>query len=197
MPVNWTEHRFAGGALALDVTNTVVLRGDLARSFDRFEDAYEISRFADAASRFRREELKSDILAVADPHGVKSHIVDMREATDRLFRNGARSGSLATADLPDFLTACAEGLRSAPVAADLAVEARGQAGRIVPLEAAIALSALALLPEAGRIRICQNCCWLFLDRSRNGSRRWCDMAVCGNRQKAKRHYRRRAGKEAL
>ena len=42
-----------------------------------------------------------------------------------------------------------------------------------------------------RLRICPNCNWLFIDRSRNASRLWCDMAVCGNRRKASRHYRRR------
>jgi predicted RNA-binding Zn ribbon-like protein len=63
----------------------------------------------------------------------------------------------------------------------------------VPLEAATAWSALSLLAggELRRLRICGNCGWLFVDRSRNGSRLWCDMAVCGNRQKASRHYRRR------
>ncbi len=37
MAVEWTEHRFAGGALALDTANTVVMRGD-PRGFDRFDD---------------------------------------------------------------------------------------------------------------------------------------------------------------
>jgi predicted RNA-binding Zn ribbon-like protein len=32
------------------------------------------------------------------------------------------------------------------------------------------------------------CAWLFVDTSRNGSRRWCAMGVCGNRAKARRHY---------
>jgi len=35
-----------------------------------------------------------------------------------------------------------------------------------------------------------DCAWLFLDESRNRSRRWCDMKVCGNRQKARLHYHR-------
>lgn len=34
------------------------------------------------------------------------------------------------------------------------------------------------------------CSWLFLDTSRNHSRRWCDMKACGNRAKAHRHYHR-------
>jgi predicted RNA-binding Zn ribbon-like protein len=43
------------------------------------------------------------------------------------------------------------------------------------------------------IRECEaeNCAWLFIDRSKNRSRRWCDMKVCGNREKAKRFYRRK------
>jgi len=35
-----------------------------------------------------------------------------------------------------------------------------------------------------------DCTWLFADKSRNRSRRWCDMAECGNRSKARRFYRR-------
>jgi predicted RNA-binding Zn ribbon-like protein len=35
-----------------------------------------------------------------------------------------------------------------------------------------------------------DCRWLWVDRTRNQSRRWCDMAVCGNRVKARRHYQR-------
>ena len=32
------------------------------------------------------------------------------------------------------------------------------------------------------------CLWLFVDASKSGTRRWCDMASCGNRAKARRHY---------
>ena len=43
-----------------------------------------------------------------------------------------------------------------------------------------------------RIRICANdtCRWIFFDESRAGRRRWCDMATCGNRAKARRHRER-------
>jgi predicted RNA-binding Zn ribbon-like protein len=46
------------------------------------------------------------------------------------------------------------------------------------------------------LRLCaaDTCAWLFLDTSRNGSRRWCSMRTCGNRAKARRHHARvRAG----
>jgi len=43
-----------------------------------------------------------------------------------------------------------------------------------------------------RFRVCENdtCRWAFYDRSRPGTRRWCEMASCGNRMKAARHRAR-------
>ena len=51
--------------------------------------------------------------------------------------------------------------------------------------------------ELGRLRECggHGCGWLFIDRSRNGTRRWCEMEVCGNRAKARRHHARRRAAE--
>lgn len=42
--------------------------------------------------------------------------------------------------------------------------------------------------EVHRVRACDNseCRWLFLDTSKNHTRRWCDMKICGNRMKARR-----------
>jgi predicted RNA-binding Zn ribbon-like protein len=58
----------------------------------------------------------------------------------------------------------------------------------------IAQAAAELLTsdELRLVRFCEapDCEWLFLDHSRNGSRRWCDMTTCGNRAKARRHYQR-------
>jgi predicted RNA-binding Zn ribbon-like protein len=44
-----------------------------------------------------------------------------------------------------------------------------------------------------RTRVCagDRCGWLFIDRSKGGRRRWCDMATCGNTAKSRRHYRRK------
>ncbi|MBN8735546.1 MAG: CGNR zinc finger domain-containing protein [Xanthomonadales bacterium] len=46
--------------------------------------------------------------------------------------------------------------------------------------------------DVDRLRVCagDNCGWVFLDTSRGGRRRWCDMATCGNVAKARRHYSR-------
>ncbi|HEY8166385.1 MAG TPA: CGNR zinc finger domain-containing protein [Gemmatimonadaceae bacterium] len=58
----------------------------------------------------------------------------------------------------------------------------------------LAWSAAQLLTsqELARLSSCANerCGWLFLDESRNQSRRWCSMEECGSRAKARRYYRR-------
>ena len=56
----------------------------------------------------------------------------------------------------------------------------------------VALSTADLLTSERiqRIRECSGCYWMFVDTSRNGLRRWCDMKTCGNRAKAHRHYER-------
>ncbi|MBL8148058.1 MAG: CGNR zinc finger domain-containing protein [Anaerolineae bacterium] len=55
-------------------------------------------------------------------------------------------------------------------------------------------SAVEVLQSADRadLRVCEghDCDWVFLDTSRNHSRRWCSMQSCGNRAKARRHYHR-------
>jgi predicted RNA-binding Zn ribbon-like protein len=55
-----------------------------------------------------------------------------------------------------------------------------------------AASQLLTSERIGLVRECsgKGCSWLFLDTSRNHSRRWCDMKGCGNRAKAHRHYQR-------
>ncbi len=179
MTFAWTQHRFSGGALALDVANSVILRFDAGRRIDRYADPVAMSGFAAAANRFSAErELFGPLEPVA--HENRDAFLDLREATDRYFRATVLDASTGE-DLADLLDAASVILRRHP-----AKTAR------TPLDAATARSALALATfnEPERLKICPNCQWLFLDRSRNRSRTWCDMTVCGNRAKANRHYQR-------
>jgi predicted RNA-binding Zn ribbon-like protein len=54
---------------------------------------------------------------------------------------------------------------------------------------------LMLSDAMARVRACgvDTCRWLFLDTSKNHTRRWCNMKVCGNRMKARRFQARREG----
>lgn len=67
----------------------------------------------------------------------------------------------------------------------------GEGANLDTLTWKIAQSAGNLLTSdfASRIKACpgEGCAWLFVDTSRNGSRRWCEMQICGNRAKVRRH----------
>ncbi len=61
-------------------------------------------------------------------------------------------------------------------------------------EAAVASSVvLSIQGKLARVKLCggDDCRWAFYDSSRNGSRQWCSMEVCGNRQKARTYRSRR------
>ncbi|MFG1814576.1 CGNR zinc finger domain-containing protein [Kribbella sp. NPDC049174] len=51
-------------------------------------------------------------------------------------------------------------------------------------------------PRAGRVKRCAGCPWLFLDQSKNGSRRWCSMEICGTDEKVRLYVSRRAARRA-
>jgi predicted RNA-binding Zn ribbon-like protein len=78
-----------------------------------------------------------------------------------------------------------------PVTAAVHVQLTGDTPRLAAddvVGAVLAAAArLAVLGEWDRIKICpaDDCRWAFFDRSRNHSRTWCSMRVCGNREKAR------------
>lgn len=63
----------------------------------------------------------------------------------------------------------------------------------------VALAAAALLTsaDAARLRLCagSTCGWMFVDRSRNGLRRWCEMETCGTSAKSRRRAARQRSAE--
>ena len=73
-------------------------------------------------------------------------------------------------------------LRGAPT---LRADAAGDLARDIAAAAVTALLRAMARPSWPRFKACrgEDCRWVFLDGSRNTSRRWCDMANCGNRAK--------------
>lgn len=57
-----------------------------------------------------------------------------------------------------------------------------------------AAAELLTSPELSRVKVCAGCPWLFVDQSRNTSRRWCDMNDCGTHAKIRRYVARRAAR---
>ena len=74
-----------------------------------------------------------------------------------------------------------------------AIVPRDPSGPLDQLRLTLATAALdATRLDRSRVRHCSSpsCVLLYYDTTKNGSRRWCDMAACGNRAKAQAHYRR-------
>ena len=101
-------------------------------------------------------------------------------------------------------------LRVAPAAGDAAGDAYvwawergGEDGGRSPLGRPlwpVARSAADLLtsPKFGRVKVCagEGCGWLFLDASRNASRRWCDSRDCGNRERVRQYLARKRASDS-
>jgi predicted RNA-binding Zn ribbon-like protein len=107
----------------------------------------------------------------------------LREAVYRLALAPAAGGQRSRGDI-DLVNAAAAAAPVTAVLTESGLERAGTAGAVV---ATIARAAIALLggPDAPRIRECEDppCTRLFVDTSRAGSRRWCEMSGCGNRAK--------------
>jgi predicted RNA-binding Zn ribbon-like protein len=174
-------HR-VGGHVALDFANTVSWRGT-PRQFDHIDSVPALMCWAEGAGLIDRA-------AAAPEHGdaflARAH--RLRAAVRGTFE-GAVTGTEAKEDraaLLDIARAC---LASAELTG-LPAELRhcSTEGAIL---GAIAWAAITLLSSEriGRVKICEpdSCRWLFLDTTKNGSRRWCDMGACGNRAKVTQH----------
>ena len=181
MLFEWTAHRFSGGLLALDLVNTVVCRGQPARRADRFSDTANVKAFCEAVGRFRSEEVGRK--AIAEPEKL-DRLLELREAINDWIRPVVQGEETPAAALGRLFEAAASCMQENSPAEDSLQ--RGQAA---------AISAMKLFSEdmKERVKICPNCDWLFVDRSKNRSRVWCDMQVCGNRAKAGKHYWRSKG----
>lgn len=200
MVISKPTFELTGGALCLDFANTVDNRPtaaqELLRSYSDLVAWAEQSGIVDAAtaSELRTEAGRRPGAAEAALGGGRA----LREAVYAIFSaraggRGAPAGAVATLNVA-----------LAPSLARLQLEARGgdafgwrwslEDGALDGLLAPIVDSAAELLTSSdlARVRECEadNCGWLFIDRSRNRSRRWCDMSVCGNRAKVRRHYQR-------
>ncbi|KAB2976559.1 CGNR zinc finger domain-containing protein [Streptomyces sp. SS1-1] len=114
----------------------------------------------------------------------RRHLVEARDLLQRVVRGDAPATALGP---------LLEGVTSHPrVDADgVTWEPRPPTDRRLAVEAVLAWGAIQeTMP--GRLRPCANeeCRRFLLDRSKTNKGRWCSMALCGNRMKARRHYER-------
>ncbi|MCU1298061.1 MAG: hypothetical protein JWO91_2339 [Acidobacteriaceae bacterium] len=194
------EFEISGGNLALDFANTVSRRRsdqveELLCSYPdliRWARQAGILSSAEANRISRRAEDHPELAAK-----VLQHAIEFREAVFRIFSAIAAHRTPLDSDL-QILTVAFKNLSRK---AELAWTSNGpdwrwtdQGDSLEKILWVVVRSSLDLLmsSEKERVRECEaeTCGWLFMDHSKNQSRRWCDMKVCGNREKAKRFHRR-------
>jgi predicted RNA-binding Zn ribbon-like protein len=197
--------KYVGGDPSVDLVNTV----DWAREGLRDERLYDYERLTrwaegadvlspELAAKLRRRAAKNLSAASA----VYRAALRAREVLRRLFLELA-NGSVSAGALADFNLILAPALRQLRVmqpgsARHLQLGWEDQERRLDSVLWPVLWSAAALIAseEASRIRVCggEDCGWMYVDRSRNGFRRWCQMESCGTREKTRR---RRQGAEAV
>jgi predicted RNA-binding Zn ribbon-like protein len=125
--------------------------------------------------------------------------LNLREAIYHVFSAQAHGERPVQTDLDQINAAVSESLAKSQVFATsdgfqwgwkLDDPVLDQMLRPIALASANLLTSEELLPCVGQCADDRGCGWLFLDRSKNHSRQWCDINDCGNRAKQKRHYER-------
>ncbi len=160
---------------------------------------------ADGAHGFTRAEVRAlAALGRRSPTRAADALAALRGLREAVFAVAA-AAARSTPAAPAALHVLRDAWADAAAAARLAPGGGAFALRWTVADSGLALprhraawAAVGLVTSAelARVRLCagDDCGWLFLDRSKAGRRRWCDMASCGNVAKARRHYaRRRAG----
>ena len=193
----WIFDRCAGH-LALDFANTVSDR-DTPAAVERLAGYGDLVAFAQQTELLSTRDARRLVdLAARHPEaaaGVLAEAIALREALYRIFAAGAQEATPAATDVA-VLNAHHARFR---------LDERFQwvwSARPDGLDAflgPIVRAAVDLLTSdrRERVRICADdtCAWVFLDTSKNRSRRWCDMAQCGNRAKARRFHERHGAQE--
>ena len=191
---------FIAGALCLDFANTI----HDSHAEDKREELHAIADLLQWAA-------EAGLLSTADHRRLAAYYqrspraaaaalakaISVRDLLVAIFASVANGRSAS----PQLLSALNSALAQVPGLLRVHKGARGMerewtsvADGLQKVLFTVLTSAAELLASdrSGRIRECgaADCTWLFVDESRNRSRRWCDMNACGNRMKARRYYQR-------
>jgi predicted RNA-binding Zn ribbon-like protein len=194
------EFQLVAGHVALDFVNTLDYRYDPDRLIDllpSYERFLAFCRQSEVISTAQTRKLLEG-WREAESRRILKEVVELREALYFLILSTVHGRSpeelhlrtlnrfLSEAPAVDKVTWQKRGfIRSSH---DITGRRNGPLRQIVDAGVALITSSdIYTVRECGE----KTCRWFFLDRSRNHSRRWCDMQLCGNRSKAKRFYARK------
>ncbi len=193
-----------GNELALDLANTASGRGT-AKAREHLQRAEHVvlwARHAQALSPADGEKLET--ILVANPKLAARMVrraLELREvvyAIAAAIAAGRPADAAAIDQLRRIYAECLGHAKLVSHGASFVWVWEPADGPVEAVLGPITLSALTLLTQAdlSRVKQCRgdHCGWLFFDTTKNKSRRWCEMEVCGNRAKQRRFHRRRVGR---
>ncbi len=184
------ELPFIAGHVALDFVNTAEERGD-----PRAEDV--LLSPADLRIWGRRYGLIGASAKAADDRAELERALELRELLYRVFSAWAHGRPPASRDLDRLGALAADGYRAGRLRAaggDGDVQWHWSRGDLASVRHVVATSAVELLRMGpARLKQCpgDQCGWLFLDTTKRGNRRWCQMRECGQDAKDEQRRRRR------
>ncbi len=179
------------GAVALDFCNTTTGRGTAA-FVEHLFDFEDLMRWSVHAGLLAAPDAAA-LQAGPETEAAFRRGMALRVLLNGVFDSAARRRPVAPAALAE-LTACHHAAWSeavlVPAGDGFAWRLPDPGSRPDGVLAPILGSAIAVLTgdQLGRLKACpgQDCGWVFLDESKNGSRVWCEMEVCGTRAKLRR-----------
>jgi predicted RNA-binding Zn ribbon-like protein len=196
-PAGIRELPIVAGNLALDFANTV----DDPLGPQRFDHVADYQSLAAWSQRIGTVSAQSSatLLHIAEDHPRHAQSTvrrgkDLRAAINETF------GAIVEGHSPDtgwrqlrpFVAEAIQhaGVMSSSRQLSLAWDSSELDSPLWPV--AEAAFRLLIGPEMERLKRCVACPWLFVDRSKNHSRRWCSMEICGTDEKMRRYVTKRA-----
>ena len=194
---HWSSDELIGGHLSLDFVNTAGGRTK-RRDRERLVDFEALLRWSEASGMLHFEEcraLRSRRFSEVDRDAELHQLRQFREAL-----HGCLMAEQSDTDWPvGAAVQVRREIASALSGSTLVRDDEGYCwhceldtfGLALPrARSALAAEALLRSDQLRRLRNCDRCSWLFIDRGRGRPRRWCSMATCGSRAKSARYYRR-------
>lgn len=185
-----------GGAECLDFANTVN-----SRTAPEYDYLSNYAVFADWTVRagISSADQGSRLKSLADQDASRAHgafvkALQYREIIYQLFRKVARKKEPDPVELRLFLHLYSDALVHGEFVRDedhFKIEWEPAADLESPLWPILNSAGQILFSaELAHIKECPNCGWLFVDRSKNQSRKWCSMETCGARDKTRRYQKK-------
>jgi predicted RNA-binding Zn ribbon-like protein len=189
-----------GGALCLDFVNTVNSRPNpkhdyLVHYSDLADWATKVEiLFPAQSNQLQKRAMRN----VKEAENALQTARTLRELLYRLFSNTAKGSELKKEDMVSFVRSYGEAISHARLTKKdysyITAWKVDQTFDAVLWPIVHSAGELLLSTELGQVKECPGCGWLFLDTSKNQSRRWCSMNTCGARDKMRRYHKRQRAK---